>query len=188
MDVKCPGCYKITTVFSHAQTVVLCVGCSTVLCQPTGGRARLTEGKKVSPNRFFKNSVSKVIVITDWPCLACKSEWRKLRYSKPRVEINRIWKIRQIVQVKAIQSFWRDFFYWLMLTLHFSLYPCLCYNKCFLIFQDALLGRNSTKLLPPPIWCVGTNTIMRKKHLVSRMRWQLDTLRNYNFLYILMIQ
>ena len=63
MDVKCPGalfrahpsqvvmiiiilsgCYKITTVFSHAQTVVLCVSCSTVLAQPTGGRARLTEG------------------------------------------------------------------------------------------------------------------------------------------------
>ena len=44
MDVKCPGCYKITTVLSHAQTVVLCVGCSTVLCQPTGGKARLTEG------------------------------------------------------------------------------------------------------------------------------------------------
>nr|XP_055097934.1 40S ribosomal protein S27-like [Symphalangus syndactylus] len=44
MDVKCPGCYKITTVFSHAQTVVSCVGCSTVLCQPTGGKARLTEG------------------------------------------------------------------------------------------------------------------------------------------------
>merc|ERR1711911_393575 len=42
MDVKCPGCYKITPVFSHAQTVVLCVGCSTVLCQPTGGKARLT--------------------------------------------------------------------------------------------------------------------------------------------------
>ena len=38
------GCFKITTVFSHAQTVVLCVSCSTVLCQPTGGRARLTEG------------------------------------------------------------------------------------------------------------------------------------------------
>ncbi|XP_003506132.1 40S ribosomal protein S27-like [Cricetulus griseus] len=44
MDVKCPGRYKIITVFSHAQTVVLCVGCSTVLCQPTGGKARLTEG------------------------------------------------------------------------------------------------------------------------------------------------
>ncbi|XP_036990111.2 40S ribosomal protein S27-like [Artibeus jamaicensis] len=44
MDVKCPGCCRITTVFSHAQTAVLCVGCSTVLCQPTGGKARLTEG------------------------------------------------------------------------------------------------------------------------------------------------
>ena len=70
MDVKCPGkpvkilyinffrcvvvamgagCYKITTVFSHAQTVVLCVSCSTVLCQPTGGKARLTEGKNILP-------------------------------------------------------------------------------------------------------------------------------------------
>ncbi|KAM7116626.1 small ribosomal subunit protein eS27-like [Molossus nigricans] len=44
MDAKCPGCYKITMAFSHAQTVVLCVGCSTVLCQLTGGKARLTEG------------------------------------------------------------------------------------------------------------------------------------------------
>uniref|UniRef100_A0A2K6LS57 40S ribosomal protein S27-like n=1 Tax=Rhinopithecus bieti TaxID=61621 RepID=A0A2K6LS57_RHIBE len=30
--------------FSHEQTVVLCIGCSTVLCQPTGGKVRLTEG------------------------------------------------------------------------------------------------------------------------------------------------
>ncbi|KAL1915635.1 40S ribosomal protein eS27 [Calcarisporiella thermophila] len=44
MDVKCPGCFNITTVFSHAQTVVVCGICATVLCQPTGGRARLTEG------------------------------------------------------------------------------------------------------------------------------------------------
>ncbi|KAJ3273155.1 40S ribosomal protein S27 [Terramyces sp. JEL0728] len=44
MDVKCSGCFQITTVFSHAQTVVLCNGCTTVLCQPTGGKARLTEG------------------------------------------------------------------------------------------------------------------------------------------------
>ncbi|VCX10391.1 unnamed protein product, partial [Gulo gulo] len=35
---------KIPTVFSHAHTVVLCVGCSAVLCQRTGGKARLTEG------------------------------------------------------------------------------------------------------------------------------------------------
>ena len=32
------------TVFSHAQTVVLCGSCNMVLCQPTGGKARLTEG------------------------------------------------------------------------------------------------------------------------------------------------
>ncbi|XP_040826505.1 40S ribosomal protein S27-like [Ochotona curzoniae] len=44
MDVKCPGCCKITTVFSHTETVILCVSCSTVLCQPTGHKARLTEG------------------------------------------------------------------------------------------------------------------------------------------------
>ncbi|XP_070263547.1 small ribosomal subunit protein eS27-like [Myotis yumanensis] len=44
MGVKCPGCYKFTPIFSHARWVVLCVGYSTVLCQPTGGKARLTEG------------------------------------------------------------------------------------------------------------------------------------------------
>ena len=44
VNLKCPGRYKITTVFSHAQTVVVCVGCTTGLCQPTGGKARLTEG------------------------------------------------------------------------------------------------------------------------------------------------
>merc|ERR1711907_765491 len=44
MDVRCPGCATISTVFSHAQTVVLCGTCAQVLCQPSGGRARLTEG------------------------------------------------------------------------------------------------------------------------------------------------
>ena len=69
MDVKCPGCFQISTVFSHAQviiiswpllfyqplsnifmlsivqkSVVLCVGCASTLCQPTGGKCRLTEG------------------------------------------------------------------------------------------------------------------------------------------------
>ena len=48
------GCYKITTVFSHAQTVVVCAGCATVLCQPTGGKARLTEGK--NQNSVFINA------------------------------------------------------------------------------------------------------------------------------------
>ncbi|CAD6893531.1 unnamed protein product [Tilletia controversa] len=44
MDVKCLGCFAITTVFSHAQTVVLCGSCSQILSTPTGGKARLTEG------------------------------------------------------------------------------------------------------------------------------------------------
>ncbi len=44
MDVKCQGCLNITTVFSHAQTAVSCDNCSTVLCSPTGGKAKLTEG------------------------------------------------------------------------------------------------------------------------------------------------
>jgi hypothetical protein len=39
------GCFNISTVFSHAQSVVICSSCSSVLCQPTGGRARLTEGE-----------------------------------------------------------------------------------------------------------------------------------------------
>uniref|UniRef100_A0A9L0KMF0 40S ribosomal protein S27-like n=2 Tax=Equus asinus TaxID=9793 RepID=A0A9L0KMF0_EQUAS len=41
LDVKCPGCYKITTVCSHAQMAVLSVSCSTVVCQPTGGKQGL---------------------------------------------------------------------------------------------------------------------------------------------------
>merc|ERR1712146_742358 len=31
MDVKCQGCFNITTVFSHSQSVVMCNGCSAVL-------------------------------------------------------------------------------------------------------------------------------------------------------------
>ncbi|XP_074594100.1 ribosomal protein S27 [Brevipalpus obovatus] len=44
MDVKCVGCLRITTVFSHSQTTVQCKGCSTTLCNPTGGKARLRDG------------------------------------------------------------------------------------------------------------------------------------------------
>ncbi|KAI3463516.1 hypothetical protein Pfo_020179 [Paulownia fortunei] len=39
LDVKCPGCFQITTIFSHSQSVVSCAN-----CQPTGGCAKLTEG------------------------------------------------------------------------------------------------------------------------------------------------
>ncbi|CAI2173449.1 7675_t:CDS:2 [Funneliformis geosporum] len=55
MDVKCPGCFSITTVFSHAQTVVLCGSCANVLCQPTGGRARLTEVRCFSCGKVIGN-------------------------------------------------------------------------------------------------------------------------------------
>ena len=37
-------CICSTTVFSHSQSVVVCSSCSAVLCTPTGGKARLTEG------------------------------------------------------------------------------------------------------------------------------------------------
>jgi small subunit ribosomal protein S27e len=44
MDVRCPSCYNITVIFSHATTRVMCASCALLLCQPTGGKARLTEG------------------------------------------------------------------------------------------------------------------------------------------------
>uniref|UniRef100_A0A3B3YRY4 40S ribosomal protein S27 n=1 Tax=Poecilia mexicana TaxID=48701 RepID=A0A3B3YRY4_9TELE len=46
MDVKCIGCYRISTIFSHAHTVVACPGCSVILCRPRGGKCRLTAGGK----------------------------------------------------------------------------------------------------------------------------------------------
>ena len=33
MDVKCQGCFKIKTVFSHAQTVVVCPGCNVIIAR-----------------------------------------------------------------------------------------------------------------------------------------------------------
>ncbi|XP_017373232.1 40S ribosomal protein S27-like [Cebus imitator] len=59
MDMKCPVCYKTTVVFSHAQTAVLCVGCSTVLCQPTGGKSRLTERCSFRRKQHQKHSESR---------------------------------------------------------------------------------------------------------------------------------
>ena len=38
-----------TTVFSHAQTTVICQECNSLLCQPTGGKARLTDGCSFRP-------------------------------------------------------------------------------------------------------------------------------------------
>lgn len=44
MDIKCPSCYNLTTAFSHAQTVITCEGCQTILAQPSGGKCKLTIG------------------------------------------------------------------------------------------------------------------------------------------------
>ena len=44
MDVKCPQCLTITTVFSHAQSAVACQGCGFILCAPTGGKCKLSLG------------------------------------------------------------------------------------------------------------------------------------------------
>ncbi|KAI3843934.1 hypothetical protein MKX03_031074 [Papaver bracteatum] len=35
---------KLQGQFNYPQTVVVCGNCQTVLCQPTGGKARLTKG------------------------------------------------------------------------------------------------------------------------------------------------
>ncbi|XP_052020289.1 40S ribosomal protein S27-like, partial [Apodemus sylvaticus] len=61
VDVKCPGCYKVITVFSHAQTVILCAGCSTVL-SAYSGKARLTEGCSLRRKRHC----SPCLIQDDW--------------------------------------------------------------------------------------------------------------------------
>merc|ERR1711906_66583 len=60
MDVKCQGRFNITTVLSHSQTVVLCSACSAVLCTPTGGRARLTEGCSFRRKGDYTSQLSRI--------------------------------------------------------------------------------------------------------------------------------
>ena len=42
--IKCPSCFNIKTIFSHAQTAITCDKCSTLLSSPTGGKAKLVDG------------------------------------------------------------------------------------------------------------------------------------------------
>ena len=70
MDVKCPGCYNITTIFSYAQTAALCVGCSAVLCQPTGGKARLT---KDTPSE--RSSTKSTLYQEEWRAIPINTFW-----------------------------------------------------------------------------------------------------------------
>ena len=44
MDVKCPGCNSIATIFSYAQNIMTCEGCWQVLSRPTGGKCKLGIG------------------------------------------------------------------------------------------------------------------------------------------------
>ncbi|KAM4812124.1 LOW QUALITY PROTEIN: small ribosomal subunit protein eS27-like [Urocitellus parryii] len=54
MDSTGPGCCKIT--FFSQQRVVLCVAHFTVLCQPTGRKARLTGGWSFKRKQHPKHS------------------------------------------------------------------------------------------------------------------------------------
>ncbi|RWS00556.1 40S ribosomal protein S27-like protein [Leptotrombidium deliense] len=43
MDMKSPGWAAIISVIGHVQMGALCIVCFTVLCQPSGGKAKLPE-------------------------------------------------------------------------------------------------------------------------------------------------
>lgn len=44
MDVKCPQCQTVNTVYSHPRNVVLCRSCKYLLCVPRGGKGKLAVG------------------------------------------------------------------------------------------------------------------------------------------------
>ena len=44
LEVRCSGCGASSTLFSHAQSVVACNSCRTVIAKPTGGKCQLTYG------------------------------------------------------------------------------------------------------------------------------------------------
>jgi len=41
LQVRCPECGNVQTVFSHASTQVKCLVCGRVIAYPTGGKARI---------------------------------------------------------------------------------------------------------------------------------------------------
>ena len=44
MDVKCPQCQTVNTIFSNAQKVILCTNCKYLLAVPRGGKTKLAVG------------------------------------------------------------------------------------------------------------------------------------------------
>ncbi|ETL44382.1 40S ribosomal protein S27-like [Phytophthora nicotianae] len=111
MDVKCPGCFNITTVFSHAQTVVLCGSCSVMLCQPTGGKARLTDGcqyrKKTEDGEGTKqesklNTPAQIFFSSHAHSLSTRSGSRCVcEERKPAGRLDRVGTLRLVPEVAA---------------------------------------------------------------------------------------
>uniref|UniRef100_A0A3B3XFN8 40S ribosomal protein S27 n=1 Tax=Poecilia mexicana TaxID=48701 RepID=A0A3B3XFN8_9TELE len=80
MDVKCIGCYRISTIFSHAHTVVACPGCSVILCRPRGGKCRLTAGGcSVKPHLVYMTLICAKYNRNQMPC------YNKIRKTFERV-------------------------------------------------------------------------------------------------------
>lgn len=52
LDIKCPSCFTIKTVFSHAQTAVACDKCSTLLCTPTAVKLNSQKVLLLESNNF----------------------------------------------------------------------------------------------------------------------------------------
>ena len=44
MDVKCPQCQTVNTIFSHVQNVCTCNQCQFLLAVPRGGKTKLAVG------------------------------------------------------------------------------------------------------------------------------------------------
>lgn len=44
LEVRCSGCGASSTIFSHAQSVIACDSCRTVIAKPTGGKCKMTYG------------------------------------------------------------------------------------------------------------------------------------------------
>ena len=44
MDVKCPQCQTVNTIFSHVQNVCTCKNCTFLLAVPRGGKTKLAVG------------------------------------------------------------------------------------------------------------------------------------------------
>jgi hypothetical protein len=63
MDVKCPGCYKITTVFGHAQTVVLSWGL--LNCAVPAHRRK----SQAHGTLFISKKATLIVYISSWICV-----------------------------------------------------------------------------------------------------------------------